>query len=435
MSIKKKKVALLKSLRPKIDSILLQSAESPFKLPLNAPTLGSEEVLAALGCFLDQQLTMGPKVQAFEKQFAKYVGKKHALMVNSGSSANLLMIEALRNPMASPKWRLSPGDEIIVPAVTWSTTITPVINAGFVPVLVDADPKTLCMDFKAVREAIGPKTKAIFVAHILGNSADMKALGQLAKERNLILLEDSCESLGTKFQSKMTGTFGLAGSYSFYFSHHITTIEGGMIVTDEDDYAELLRALRAHGWTRHLLNREAVEAQHDQLDSRFLFINTGFNVRATDLQAAIGIEQLKKLKGFNRHRISIAAKLKKELSEFANELDFIEPTHSTEHTWFGFPFLLKGDWSRRRAEFVARLNELKIENRPVVAGNLAGQPFLKHFPHRVSGPLPGAERIMASGVYVGSHPSTTIDQIRYLKKALALIFKDKKWRGSINGKK
>ena len=263
----------------------------------------------------------------------------------------------------------------------------------------------------------------------------MKGLVSLAREKNLVLLEDTCESLGTIYDGKYAGAFGLAASYSFYFSHHITTVEGGMIVTDDDEYAELLRTLRAHGWTRHLKNKVTVEAQYPDLDNRFLFVNTGFNVRATDVQAAIGIEQLKKLKKFNRERVRVAKLIRKELEVFSEHIEFVEPSRGAEHTWFGFPFLLKGAWAGRSKELAQQLTQLKVENRPIVAGNLAKQPFLKHFAHRVSGSLPGANRIMESGIYIGSHPNTTLEQIKYLKSAMTKVLVVKPSKGSKNGKK
>jgi CDP-4-dehydro-6-deoxyglucose reductase, E1 len=390
-------------------------------LPLNAPTIDTEEILAVLKCFLYQKVTMADEVLAFETEFAQYIGRKHALMVNSGSSANLLMIEALKNPLANKKWKLKLGDEVLVPAVTWSTTITPVINAGLVPVLVDALPNTLNMDPQALQKAIGPKTRAVFVVHILGNSAAMDQIQKIAKTHDLILIEDSCEALGTEFNGKKTGGFGLAASYSFYFSHHITTIEGGMIVTDDDDLAELMRALRAHGWSRHLKNRAQVEAQYSEIDSRFLFVNTGFNLRSTDINAAIGRLQLKKLDEFNRRRVEVAAKFRKIFEKYTDDFILTEPTAGASHTWFGYPFLLNGFWAENRTEFVKRLDQFKIENRPIVAGNLARQPFLKHFPHRISGELTGAEKIMKCGVYIGSHPSTSDQQIDYLEQQLKKI--------------
>ncbi|MGE0762271.1 MAG: DegT/DnrJ/EryC1/StrS family aminotransferase [Bdellovibrionales bacterium] len=415
---------LLASLRPALKNHFDQSLLiHPDQVPLSAPTTGLEEMEAVLRCFLEQKLTMGEKVLEFEKRFAQYIGRRHAIMVNSGSSANLLMIEALRNPETPKGLRLNPGDEVLVPAVTWSTTLTPVVGACLVPVLVDADLKTLNLSVEAARKAIGPKTKAIFVAHILGNSADMTGLIGLAKENGLILLEDSCEALGTEFRGKKTGSFGLAASFSFYFSHHITTIEGGMIVTDDDEYADLMRCLRAHGWTRHMHSRAEIEKKHSHLDPRFLFVNTGFNLRSTDVNAAIGLKQLEKLDRFNQIRIKIAMQTRAALEPWQTHMMWIEPTEGATHTWFGFPLLLQGPRQNQRAQLMKHLEQWKIETRPIVAGNLAEQPFLKLFPHRLGGPLLNAQEIMRRGIYWGSHPLMDQRHVQHIAKAVESFYK------------
>lgn len=416
---------LLDRFRPEIDALFDARAneeQAAGRLSLNAPTFGAAEVLEALDSLLSQNVTMGEKVARFETEFARYIGTKHALMVNSGSSANLLMLAALANPLCPAASRLAPGDEVLVPAVTWSTTIWPVVNMGLVPVLVDADQRTLNMSVEAARTSIGPKTKAIFVAHILGNAADMDGFQELARERGLLLLEDSCEALGTTYKGKLTGRFSLLASYSFFFSHHITTIEGGMVVTDDDDLAELLRCLRAHGWTRHLKKREAVEAQYPKLDPRFLFVNVGYNLRPTEIQAAFGIHQLPKLAGFNAVRRERAAQMRRGLEDLSDELQFIEPTEGVDHTWFGFPVLLRGADAATRQRFVTHLENHEIDTRPIVAGNLARQPALKLFPHRLGDALPNAEAIMESGVYWAAHPSMTTEQVEHVVRTVRAFF-------------
>lgn len=416
---------LLDRFRPEIDALFDARAKeegTSHRLPLNAPTFGAAEVLEALDSLLSQNVTMGEKVARFEGEFAKYIGTKHALMVNSGSSANLLMLAALANPLCQARHRLAPGDEVLVPAVTWSTTIWPVVNMGLVPVLVDADRRTLNMSVEAAQKAIGPKTKAIFVAHILGNAADMDGFQALAKEHDLVLLEDSCEALGTTYKGKQTGRFSLLASYSFFFSHHITTIEGGMVVTDDDELAELLRCLRAHGWTRHLKDREAIEAKYPTLDPRFLFINVGYNLRPTEIQAAFGLHQLPKLAGFNAVRRERAAEMRRGLADLGDELQLIEPTDGVEHTWFGFPVLLRGAAPATRQRFVEHLGRHQIDTRPIVAGNLARQPALELFPHRLGDALPNAEAIMESGVYWAAHPSMTTAQVAHVVRAVRAFF-------------
>ena len=413
---------ILQRIRQEIEPVFSASFFADDQVPLNAPTFGTDEVMEAIECLLSQNVTMGDKVKAFEAQFAEYLGVRHAVMVNSGSSANLLVLAAATNPAWSSPLRLQAGDEVLVPAVTWSTTLWPVINMGCVPVLVDADPKTLSMCPKAAARAITPRTRAIFLAHILGNACDMQAYKDLAANHNLLLLEDSCESLGTKFRGLPTGRFGLAATFSFFFSHHITTIEGGMITTDDDEFAELLRCLRAHGWTRHMSNRKEIEARYPHIDPRFLFINVGYNLRATEIQAAFGLHQLPKLADFNVRRRQIAHQLLERLQS-VRELDFIAPTADTEHTWFGFPVLMKPEFADRHAGFVAHLEKNGIETRPIIAGNLAVQPALQLFPHRLGGPLPGADRIQKTGVYWGSHPMMTQKQIDHIANQVLAYFK------------
>lgn len=419
--------SLLDTIRPDLAAYFNQvAAESDeadtTRLMLNAPTFNEDEVLEALDSLLSRNVTMGQKVALFEEMFAHYIGTRHAVMVNSGSSANLLMLAALANPLCPPELRLHPGDEVLVPAVTWSTTLWPVINLGLVPVLVDADLRTLNMSVEAARRAVTARTKAIFVAHILGNAADMDGFRALAKEKNLVLLEDSCEALGTSYRGQLTGRFSVAASFSFFFSHHITTIEGGMVVTDNDEVAELLRCLRAHGWTRHLKNRSAVEALYPHLDPRFLFVNVGYNLRPTEIQAAFGLHQLPKLEAFNTCRRQAAAAMREGLSSVGAALQFTEPTEGAEHTWFGFPVLMGPSHAKRRSEFVAYLQQNRIETRPIIAGNLARQPALKLFEHRLGGPLPNAELIMDRGVYWASHPTMTEPQVSHLINTVTRFF-------------
>ncbi|MEK7358631.1 MAG: DegT/DnrJ/EryC1/StrS family aminotransferase [Bdellovibrionota bacterium] len=386
------------------------------KVPLNASTFGEEEIEAAVQVLRSSFVTMGKKCFEFEDTFAEYLGVKNAVFVNSGSSANLLAFFALANPEFSMagKRRLMPGDEVIVPAVTWSTTIWPIVQAGGIPVLVDSDPKTLQMNLDAVKAAISPKTVGICPVHVLGNAVPMKELGAIAREHGLWLFEDTCEALGTKSDGKFVGTIGDVGTYSFFFSHHITTIEGGMVVTNDDNYAELLRCMRAHGWTRHLKNREAMEKKYSDIDPRFLFINTGFNVRPTEISAAFGFPQLRKLKGFNERRVEIANQWGKAFQPFVDKGHFtpMVTTRGTDSTYFGYPIVCRD--REMRIALQAHLETSGIETRPVICGNLARQPAFKHIPHRIAGKLDGADKIMDCGLFWGSHPIMTQAEVDHV---------------------
>ncbi len=396
-----------------------------YRVALNASTLGTEEIEAAVAVLRSDRLTMGHQVETFEQQFAAKMGVRHAIMVNSGSSANLLAFFALANPfLAEEQGRpiLKPGDEIIVPALTWSTTIWPIMQAGCVPVLVDSDPFTLQMHASAVRAAINPKTRAICVVHVLGNAVVMDEITALAKKHNLWLIEDTCEALGTRHQGRYVGTFGDIGTYSFYFSHHITTIEGGMVVTNDDTLADLCLSMRAHGWVRHMKKGAEIAKRYPDIDSRFLFITTGFNLRPTEVNAALGIGQLKRLTGFNERRNVVADALIAEFTPLIASGHFtpMQITPDTVPGWFGFPVICR-DVATRKG-LLGHLENKGIETRPIIAGNLARQPGTIRFPHRISGLLDGADRVMDCGLYWGTHPMMNEADIAYISQTVKEYF-------------
>jgi len=395
------------------------------KVPLNASTFGDEEINSAIDVLKSGFVTMGERCFKFEEQFAEYLGVKNAVFVNSGSSANLIAFFALANhalPTSNGRRQITPGLEVIVPAVTWSTTIWPIVQAGGVPVLVDSDPETLQMDLNAVENAITEKTVGICPVHVLGNAVEMSKLQSIANKHNLWIMEDTCEALGTKSHGKFAGTIGDMGTYSFFFSHHITTIEGGMVVTNDDEIAELLRCLRAHGWTRHLKNRAAVEAKHPEIDPRFMFVNTGFNVRPTEINAAFGEHQLKKLAGFNETRREIASAWHESLASLISSGDVapMKPTNGTECTWFGYPILCKDNETRNGLQ--SHLESKGIETRPVICGNLARQPAFKHIPHRIAGSLNGADQIMDRGLFWGSPPLMPKAEVEHVTNTVMEFF-------------
>ena len=288
--------------------------------PLSVPLFGGEEVYALLETLLDREVTAGRRVREFEDNFAEFIGSKHAIMVNSGSSANLLALSVLAH--GSLAGGLRPGDEVIVPAVAWSTTLAPVLQVGCVPVLVDVDPETLNLRPDSIAEAMSSRTRALLPTHLLGNPVDMNSLMEVAKEHDLWVIEDTCESLGSSVGERMVGSFGHLGTFSFYFSHHITTVEGGMLITDDDRLADLARSMRAHGWTRDMSNREELEAASPWIDPRFLFVNLGYNLRPTELQAAFGLVQLGRLEEFNDRRRANARFLVEALGDLTPELTF-----------------------------------------------------------------------------------------------------------------
>lgn len=385
--------------------------------PLSVPLYGAEEVRAALAPMLSQSVTSGGLVREFESAFADFIGAKHAVMVNSGSSANLLAVAALA-AQGVPKG-LRPGDEVIVPAVTWPTTVTPILQNGGVPVFVDVDPHTLNLRPEDLEQALSPRTRAIFVVHLLGNPVAMDPLMSFAKEHDLWVMEDTCESLGTKINGRYAGAIGDMGTFSFYFSHHITTVEGGMLVTDNPQLADLTRSLRSHGWTRDLSNRKEVESASPWIDPRFLFVYLGYNVRPMEVQAAFGLVQLKRLEQFNEARRRNARLLLAALSDI-EEIDFVVEQEGGRSTWFGFPVMLRD--AETRQALSRHLEERRIETRPIVAGNLTVQPAFRDSPHRTVGSLANATMIGQRGLFIGNHPDLDERRMAHIIDAFRSFF-------------
>ncbi len=378
------------------------------QVKLHDPTFGEDEIKAAIDVLRSTYVTSGEKVKEFESKFGPY-----AVFCNSGSSANLLAIATLCNPALEN--HLSPGDEVIVSALSWSTTIWPLIQYGLVPVIVDIDPDTLNIDPKEIEKAIGPRTKAIMPVHVYGNPCDMNAI----REFGLIVIEDCCEALGADVGHSDFNT------YSFYFSHHITTLEGGMVVANSTEHADMLRVLRAHGWTREMTNR----THHEGIDDKFLFINAGYNLRSTELNAAIGLVQIEKLQGFVNVRRRIAANLIEDFSEYDQ---FLSVQKDMGSSWFGFPIVVRKHRTERIENGAVRLwnqridvNDLRnhfekngIETRSIICGNIARQPGMKLWPHRIVGNLEHADHVMSNGFSIGCHQGMTEKSCEYIKNVL-----------------
>ncbi|WP_420402514.1 DegT/DnrJ/EryC1/StrS family aminotransferase [Nisaea sp.] len=379
---------------------------------LHEPTFGAEEINAALECMLTTYVTMGPKVKKFEREFADHFGWKNGIMVNSGSSANLLAVAAIVNP-AYPG-HLKPGDEVIVPALSWSTTVWPIVQMGLKPVIVDICPRTLNIDPQSVEEAIGPRTRAIKIVPVYGNPCDMDAITDICRRHDLVLIEDCCEALGASYKGKPVGSFGQVGTFSFYYSHHMTTLEGGICVTNDHEFAELSRILRAHGWVRETEEREKWLEKYPGFDPRFLFVNAGFNLRATELAGAMGSVQLPKLADFVDTRRKNAKWFRDNLAEFDNLFDFQQETPDSAHSWFGFPMIIKESAGFTVQDICGHLNAANIETRPIIAGNIARQPAMNLFEHRVSGNLPNSDRVMTNGFAFGNHQAVDDNARAYI---------------------
>jgi CDP-4-dehydro-6-deoxyglucose reductase, E1 len=396
--------------------------KAKISIPLNKNTIGKIEIDRVIEVLNSGYLTLGKKCIEFEEKFASYLGVKNAIFVNSGSSANLLAFFALTNPSMDfhKKYKPLAGKEIIVPALTWPTTIWPIIQAGAIPVFVDSSPETLQLDVNQVKKAINSNTAGICVVHILGNAVEMAEIRELSDKHNLWLIEDTCESLGVKHHGQYVGTFGDVSTFSFFFSHHITTIEGGMVVTDNDDLADLIRCLRAHGWIRHMKNQKKYINKYPDIDPRFLFVNTGFNLRPSEINAVIGLEQLKKLSDYNNTRFKIGHRWRNDLAEFSKYFKTIETTKGTEEALFGFPIICKD--KKLRDELQNYLEENRIETRPIICGNMARQPALDHVSYKIADTLFGADKVMDCGLYWGSNPLMTEGEISYLTQTIKSFF-------------
>jgi CDP-4-dehydro-6-deoxyglucose reductase, E1 len=381
--------------------------------PLASTTWGTEEYDALQRVIKTGNFTMGAEVRAYEEAFASHVGSKYAVMTNSGSSANLALMAAAKYVKGSD---LQEGDSVIVPAVSWSTTYYPVHQLGLNLSLVDIDRETLNIDIQKVREAITPRTKAILTVNLLGNPSDLLALRQIAEEHNLLLFEDNCESLGAKVNGKQAGTFGMAGTYSSFFSHHISTMEGGITVTDDLAFYQTMKSIRAHGWTRDLPNENFVHNKSgDEWDDLFRFVLPGYNLRPLELEGALGQAQIKKLDGFISHRRANAAALFKESSRYPS---IKLQKENGESSWFGFSLLLDGPLSGKRSLLVQALNKADIQSRPIVAGNFALNPVMKHLRHDPIPVLSHADDIHHNGLFVGNHHFPMDKQIERLSEVL-----------------
>lgn len=371
-----------------------------YRFPLATSSWGAEEYAAMAGVIASGHFTMGEKVATFERDFARYTGSKYCVMVNSGSSANLLMTAALcytRNE----RLKLQRGDEVIVPAVSWPTTYYPLHQYGLKLKFVDIDPETLNYDLTALASAIGPRTRAIMIVNLLGNPNDFEAIRGLIAGRDIVLMEDNCESMGATYQGRQAGTFGVVGSFSAFFSHHISTMEGGLVVTDDEELYHVMLSLRAHGWTRNLPKHNHVcgTKSDDPFEESFRFVLPGYNLRPLELSGALGIEQVKRLPGLIAARRANGRALQ---AAFADHPRLMIQRELGESSWFGFALTIRPGAGSRR-ELVTALQEAGFECRPVVAGNFAKNTVVQYFDHEVHGTLRHAEYLDQHSLFVGNH--------------------------------
>ena len=392
--------------------------------PLLSNAFSRADVRSGIKVLKSKYITMSKITKSFEKQFCKKLGSKYALMTNSGSSANLLAVSAIINPLFKNK--LKPGDEVIIPAVCWSTSLWPIVQNNLKPVFVDVDLETFNMSIESLKSKITSKTKAIMCIHVLGTSINLDQIKNVIKKKKIILIEDTCESLGAKFNNKYLGTFGEFGTFSFYYSHQITSGEGGMIVCNNSNNYNIVKSLRSHGWSRETNFHKYYKKKFKKIDERFLFINAGYNLRPTEVQAAIAQNQFKRLNSFikiRKHNRSRIIKNIKKNHKWNDQFYFVSHSKKISPSWFGLPILINKKYSSKKKKFLEFLTKNGIENRPILSGNFINQPATKLYKlNSKKLTFPNAQKISELGFFIGLHTKKiTNETIEYITKNLLEI--------------
>jgi CDP-6-deoxy-D-xylo-4-hexulose-3-dehydrase len=410
------------------------------KVAVTKPLYDENDAIGLMDTFFSGWLSMSEKVKTFEERFSKFLGVKHSIAVNSGSSANLLALTTLFCNDVPSESRLKAGDEIITPAVTWPTTCYPILQVGAIPVFVDVDPETYCIDPNEVEKAISPKTKAIFLVHLLGHSVNMSRIMEIAERYDLLVIEDSCEALGTKFKGKFAGTFGDLSTFSFFETHHISTGEGGMVCTDNTLYSILTRSFRAFGRVctcpvclTHKKPPEPCPLRHKYdipglkgYDRRYVFTQIGYSLKMTELQASLGITQLDKLDGFLEARKRNAKYYTSQLKSYPY-LQLPTEKPYTKHSWFMYPIIVRPEAPFTKNQLVEYLERNHIETRSIMAA-MTSQPSLAHSSVRYKkiGMLPVTENIKNNGFAIGCHPKITASEREYVVQVITNFLESSK---------
>ena len=368
--------------------------KSKFKFPLLRNGYDKKDLVEATKTLISRNLTMGKKTEKFENFFSKRIGAKYSLMVNSGSSANLMVFFCLTNILKKNK--VERGSECIIPAVCWSTTLWPILQSGLKPVFVDVDINNFCIDYSSLIKKVTRKTKVIILVNVLGNCPELNKIKRFAKKKKIYLIEDNCESLGSKYNNKFLGTHGDFGTFSFYYSHQVTAGEGGMIVCKSKNDYKILKSLRAHGWDREFKKQKI---------KGFNFINEGFNVRPLEISAAIGMNQFKRLKTMmqirSKNRDMIIENLKKSIN-WNDQFNFFNPTKNLKPSWFGLPLMINKKKKFNKKNYLEFLNKNNVETRPIISGNFTNQPAVKI--HKIKfnkKDLPNSQKIEEKGFFIG----------------------------------
>lgn len=396
-------------------------------VPPSGKVLGASELKNMVDASLDGWLTTGRFNSEFEERLAKFIGVEYLMTVNSGSSANLVAFNALTSPRLGER-AIKPGDEVITVAAGFPTTVNPIVQFGAVPVFVDVELGTYNIDASKIEEAITPKTKAIMLAHTLGNPFNLEVVTELRKKYNLWLVEDCCDALGSTYQGKMVGTFGDIATLSFYPAHHITMGEGGAVMTNNPELRQIAESFRDWGRDcfcppgRDNTCKRRFSQQLGDLpygyDHKYTYSHLGYNLKISDMQAACGVAQLDRVEEFIAKRKSNFIYLKDKLSDLADVLILPEATEHSDPSWFGFPITLTETATVRRVDVLNFLDQKKIGTRLLFAGNLTRQPYFKDIAYRVVGDLTNTDRIMNQTFWVGVYPGLSTEQLDYIADKL-----------------
>lgn len=360
--------------------------------PLVIKNLSNKDISEGIKTLKTGNITMGEKTKKLESIFKNKITNRESIMVNSGSSANLLIFQCLINPKVR---LLNSGDEVLIPAICWSTSLWPIIQSGLKPIFVDVDKNTLNICIKDLSKKITKKTKALMLVHVLGNSADMRTILKICKKNKLILIEDACEALGSKYNNKQLGTFGDFSSYSMFYSHHITSGEGGIVSIKNKNHSNIIKVLRSHGWSREL----------GKAKDQWEFINSGFNLRPTDINASIGINQLSNLNiivNVRKYNYNLLYKVLTKHNKFCNQFEIIKNAPGVKACWFGMAIKLNKNFFQRKKIIQKKLKENGIETRPIISGNFAKQKSVILYKIK-SSKLTNADLIDKSSFFIGIH--------------------------------
>ena len=395
-----------------------------FFYPLVENPYSNDDIAEGVKVLRSKRLTIANKTIKFEKSFKEKLKVSYSLMVNSGSSANLLALQCLINPYR--KNRLNKGDEVIIPTLCWSTSLWPIVQSNLKPIFVDINKETLNIDENQIEKKITKKTKAILLVHVLGNSCNMEIILKIKKKYNLILIEDTCESLGSKYKDKFLGTFGEFSSFSFYSSHQISSGEGGMICCKDPNDYNIIKSMRSHGWSRGT-SYENKFNKNKNLDKKFIFFNSGYNLRPLEVSAAIGLNQFKKIDKFIKSRKHNREKIIKSFKKnvfLRNKVDFFLENKNVKPSWFGLPIKIISKNKFNKREIINKLEENGVETRPIISGNFAKQPAAKKYNLVNKDKFPNTDEVYNNSFFIGL-PTTSIKSktLKLLEKIFEKSFK------------